>query len=99
MRKLVVVIAALFVTSCQAPLRTAHADPSAKEDAYCQRNARPGSKVYVECRLRLQELQQCFDATESKLEMKLYGKEQIFHEEAGCMESVYRRHPIIGVKP
>jgi hypothetical protein len=89
MKKLLLAgVAALFLAT-----GAAHADTSAKEDAYCQRNARLGSKAYAECRLRLQELQQCFDATEIKLEMKLYGKDQIFHEEAGCMESVYRRYP------
>jgi len=69
------------------------ADTPAEEHTHCQRYAKPGSKTYLECRLRLQQLQQCFDATNIKWGSRLYENDQIFQEEDVCVESVYRRYP------
>jgi hypothetical protein len=84
-------IAALFLATGTASAQ--HRSTPDEEHIYCTRYGSLNSKLYVECRSRLQELQQCFDATEFKVEMKLNDLKAIMDEEAGCMESVWRRYP------
>jgi hypothetical protein len=94
MKAIALSLAALALIATNALAQHKIDVPTPDVQVHCQREGSLGSKAYIECRLRLEELTQCYEATEIKLGMKPYlGQDQIFHEEAGCIESVYRRYP------